>query len=76
MTDVKTGAQPVLVKEHTNTVMAANRSVDGARAVTAGGGNNEIIVWDTKDGAVVRKFQSASKSLWAVGWGKDGKSLA
>ncbi|MBP3956780.1 caspase family protein [Gemmata sp. G18] len=76
VTDVETGRQPVVVKEHTNTVMAVNRSADGARAVTAGGENNEIIVWGTRDGAIVRKFQSASKSLWAVGWGKDGKSLA
>ncbi|HVL12316.1 MAG TPA: caspase family protein [Gemmata sp.] len=74
--DVEAGRHPVVVKDHTNTVMAVNRSADGALAVTAGGESNEIIVWDAKTGAAVRKFQSAGKGLWAVGWGKDGKSLA
>jgi WD40 repeat protein len=75
VTEIATGKQTALVKEHTNTV-AVNRSTDGALAVSAGGESNEIIVWDTKDGSIVRKFQPASKGLWAVGWGKDGKSLA
>ena len=74
--DIASGKHPVIIKEHTNTVMAVNCSVDGALAVSAGGEQNEIIVWKTKDGTIVRKFQSASKGLWAVGWAIDGKSLA
>ncbi len=74
--DVVTGARPVLVRDHPNTVIAVNRSADGARAVTAGGANNEIHIWDTKTGSVVRTFDGASKSLWAIGWAKDGRSLA
>jgi WD40 repeat protein len=76
ITDTDTGKRPVIVRDHSNTVMAANCSADGLLAVTAGGENNEILVWDAKTGALVRRFQSASKGLWAVGWGKDGKSLA
>ena len=76
VTDLETGAHPVLHKEHTNTVMAVNRSADGALAVSAGGDSNEIIVWKTADGTIVRKFQALNRGIWAVGWSKDGKSLA
>ncbi|MBY0459117.1 MAG: hypothetical protein K2V38_17415, partial [Gemmataceae bacterium] len=76
ITDVTTGKRPVVVKEHTNSVTVVGCSADGTLAVSAGGEANEILVWSTKDGAVLRKFQSASKGLWAVGWAKDGKSLA
>jgi WD40 repeat protein len=75
VTDIEAGNQPTL-KEHPNTVMAVNRSADGTLAVSAGGESNEIIVWNTADGTVLRKFESASKAIWAVGWSKDGKSLA
>jgi len=74
--DIETGKHPVIIRDHTNTVMAVNRSADGALAVSAGGEQNEIIVWNTKDGTILRKIQSPSKALWAVGWGKNGKSLA
>ncbi len=74
--DLATGEHPVIVRDHTNTVMAVDRSADGALAVTAGGEFNEILVWDVKTGALVRRFQAASKGLWAVGWAKDGKALA
>jgi WD40 repeat protein len=67
---------PVLMRDHSNTVMAADCSADGALAVTAGGEANEVIVWKTADGKPVRRFQAASKSVWAVGWSKDGKALA
>lgn len=67
---------PVLMRDHTNTVMAADCTADGTLAVTAGGEANEVIVWKTADGKPVRRFQAASKSVWAVGWSKDGKALA
>lgn len=76
VTDIATGNRPVIVRDHSNTVMAVERSADGALAVTAGGDFNEILVWDVKTGTLVRRFQSASKGLWAVGWSKDGHSLA
>jgi WD40 repeat protein len=74
--DLEGGKPPVLIRDHTNTVMAVNRSADGALAVSAGGDSNEIIVWKTADGSVVRKFKALNRAIWAVGWGKDGKSLA
>jgi WD40 repeat protein len=76
ITDVDTGKRPVLIRDHSNTVMAVNCSPDGAVAVSAGGDKNEILVWDAKTGEIIQRLQTSSKGLWAVGWGKDGKSLA
>ncbi|VTU02086.1 wd40 repeat-containing protein : WD40 repeat-containing protein OS=Singulisphaera acidiphila (strain ATCC BAA-1392 / DSM 18658 / VKM B-2454 / MOB10) GN=Sinac_0055 PE=4 SV=1: WD40: WD40: WD40: WD40: Peptidase_C14 [Gemmataceae bacterium] len=74
--DVATGDRPVTVKEHSNTVRAVACNADGSLAVTSGGEAHETIVWKTSDGTVVRKFAGASRGLWAVGWGRDGKSVA
>ena len=74
--DLETGKRSSLVKDHTNTVMRVNRSRDGTLAVSSGGDENETIVWKVSNGSIVNKFAAPSKGLWAVGWGKDGKSLA
>lgn len=74
--DVESGKRPTIVRAHTNTVLAVNRSRDGTLAVSSGGDLNETIVWRVANGAVIRRLAAPSQGLWAVGWGKDGKSLA
>jgi WD40 repeat protein len=75
LTNIETGKQTVTI-EHSNTVMAVDRSVDGKLAASVGGLNNELVVWNTTDGAVLCRFETPSRTIWAVGWSKDGKSVA
>ncbi len=74
--DVATGKRRLQLTEHSNTVFAINVSADGRFAVSTGGENNETLVWKTADGTVVQKFEGGGRSLWAVAWSPDGKSLA
>ncbi|MFO0937564.1 MAG: caspase family protein [Gemmataceae bacterium] len=74
--DLDSNQRIVIKQDHSNTVMRCNRSKDGILAVTAGGENNEILVWHALNGKVIRRFQSASKAVWAVGWSRDGRSVS
>ena len=74
--DVETDDRPVLVREHTNTVATVTCSADGLLAASCGGEFNETLVWTAADGAIGRRFAATTRGLWAVGWGRDGKSLA
>jgi hypothetical protein len=61
---------------HSNTVLFGSLSADGRLAVTAGGDSHESFVWQTADGSVVQKVQGGGRSVWAAGWGPDGKTIA
>ena len=61
---------------HSNTVQHGSLSTDGRLAVTTGGDDHETFVWRTADAAVVQKFQGGGRSVWGVGWGAEGKSIA
>jgi WD40 repeat protein len=53
-------------KRHNNTV-SATTFMDDNTAVTAGGNDKEIFVWDIKNGKIVSKFRGCGKTIWAVG---------
>jgi WD40 repeat protein len=74
--DLASGKPRVQFTAHTNTVMHASLSSDGALAVSTGGDNHETFVLSTVDGAVVQKLVGKGKSVWGVGWSPDGKSVA
>src|SRR5262249_43088747 len=40
------------------------------------GDDNQTYVWRTADGSLVHKLQSGGRSVWGVGWSRDGKSIA
>ncbi len=61
---------------HTNTVSAIDVSADGQRIVSSGGNQQETFVWDASKGTVLNRFAGAGSGVWAIGWAKDGKSLA
>ncbi len=73
--NVETGARSEIDK-HANTVMAVNRSRDGALAVSAGGDDNETLVWSLNNGRILQKLAGGGRPVWGVGWAADGRSLA
>jgi WD40 repeat protein len=74
--DAETGEPKADCTEHTNTAMSVNVSPDGTLAVSNGGNQNETLVWETATGKLVRRLVASGSGIWAVGWAKDGKSLA
>ncbi len=74
--EVATGRKVVEFNEHHNTVMHGSVSPDGKRAVTTGGDDNEIFIWNTENGEAEHKLVGAGRAVWGVGWSTDGKTIA
>ncbi len=74
--DSNTGAVRVPFTHHSNNVASVDVSADGSRIVTSGGNQQETFVWDADKGTVLNRFAGAGSGVWAIGWAKDGKSLA
>src|SRR5262249_40838959 len=49
---------------------------DGSLAATTGGNDNETFLWKTADAALVHRLAGKGRTVWSVGWGPDGKSIA
>ena len=62
--------------EHKNVVLATAISPDGRLAATGGGDDQEIYLWDIRTGAVRQKLVGKGNSVWSVGFGKDGRTVA
>lgn len=62
--------------KHSNIVLATDISPDRKTAVTAGGDENEIYLWDIATGQVKKKMVGKGNSIWGVGFAKDGRSIA
>lgn len=60
---------------HTNTVGSVSVSKDGSLVVTAGGSDNEIVVWKTADGTQVKRLAGEGRAIWGLAWSKDGRTL-
>lgn len=69
------GKQRVVFKEHGNTVMDVRYSKDGQLVVSSGGDDQETFVWKSADGAVAAKLMGIGKTVWGLGWRKDGKAF-
>ncbi len=81
--DLKSGKEILTYSGHNFIVLAAAISPDGHWAVTAGGNNSEIHIWDLRTGERRRSpsgqplMPSAKVQLaFAVGFAKDGRSIA
>ncbi|MEK6589057.1 MAG: caspase family protein [Nitrospinota bacterium] len=61
---------------HENVVLATAISPDGTTVATGGGNDNEIYLWDIKTGEVKQKMSGKGKMVWAVGFSRDGGSIA
>jgi len=73
---IPSGEKLTSFTKHSNIVMATDISPDMKTAVTAGGDENEIYLWDLTTGKVKQKMMGKGKGIWSVGFAKDGRSIA
>ncbi len=73
---IPTGKKITSFAKHNNNVLAADISPDGRTAATGGGNDNEIFLWDLTTGKVRQKMVGKGKTIWSVGFSKDGRSIA
>ena len=62
--------------QHKNTVLATAFSPDGRLVATGGGSDQEIYLWNPKDGQVKHKLVGKGSSVWSVGFSQDGNAIA
>ena len=70
------GTELASYNAHDNIVLATAISPDGRWAATAGGSNQEIHIWNLQTRKLKQRLVGVGASIWAVGFSKDGKSLA
>jgi WD40 repeat protein len=71
-----TGRELLTYKGHDNIVLATAISPSGRWAATGGGSDQAIHLWTLRDGKLKQRLVGVGASTWAVGFGKDGKTLA
>jgi WD40 repeat protein len=74
--DVERGTPVQIYRGHQHIVMAAAISSDGRLAVTAGGWNNEIHIWEYESGRLLRSMQGTGAGVVSVGFSADGSEVA
>lgn len=74
--DVTRGTPSRTYGGHDHLVVATATSPTSPLAVTAGGSNNEIHIWDMITGKVVKILRGSGQSVWATGFSSDGALLA
>lgn len=61
---------------HDNIVLATAFSPDGATIATAGGVNNKIYLWHTRNGQLAQTLGGQGAAVWSVGFAADGQRIA
>jgi eukaryotic-like serine/threonine-protein kinase len=81
-----TGHESLVLRGHTQNVMGVSFSPDGHRLATVSGGvlavplvaakPGELMIWEAKDGALVRTLRGHEGPLTTVAYSPDGRTLA
>ena len=74
--NLKTGQRRLNFPHHDNTVFHASVSNDRQLVVSTGGDDHDIIIWRPTDGSIVQRIKGSGKSVFGVGWHRDGKTIA
>ena len=62
--------------KHETSVGATAFSPDGKIVVTAGGGTTGIFLRNSETGITIKKLTGEGQAIWAVGFARDGQSIA
>ena len=62
--------------KHETSVGATAFSPDGKVVVTAGGGTTGIFLRNSETGITIKKLTGEGQAIWAVGFARDGQSIA
>lgn len=73
--NIEAGKPRIDMPEHNNTVQHSSLSPDGTLAISTGGDRGDTIIWKVDNGEIIQKLQGAGRTVWAGGWGRDGKSI-
>jgi WD40 repeat protein len=73
--EVPSGREVTHFSRHANTVAGAAFSADG-KTVATGDFESKIFLWNPANAAVLHKLAGNGSQTWAVGYGRDGKSIA
>lgn len=63
-------------KGHTDVPLYGGLSPDGSLAATSGFFGNELFLWKTADGSLVRHLGGQSRAILTVAWSPDGSTIA
>ena len=74
--DVERAQASFIYRGHQHLVAATAISPDGRLAVTAGGRNNEVHVWELATGRLVKSLEGTGAAVVGVGFAADGQEVA
>jgi len=63
-------------EKHESAVLATDISPDGSTAATGGGNDQRICLWNVHTGRETKKLIGNGKTIFSVGFSKDGRSIA
>jgi WD40 repeat protein len=76
MCGTRHGKEVTTYDGHDNIVLATAIAPDGATAAIAGGDNNEIHLWNLRDGKLEHALTGVGRPIWSVGFSPGGRSIA
>ncbi len=74
--DVASGNETAVHHGHDSLVLAVAMSPDGQLAATGGGSNNEVRLWNPRNGKLIRTLSGVGRAIWSVGFSMDGRQIA
>ena len=74
--DIERAEPTFIYRGHQGIVMATAISRDGRHALTAGGRNNELHLWNLDTGTLVKAMSGVGRSVLSVGFAPDGSRVA
>jgi WD40 repeat protein len=74
--DFPSGTPRISFSRHTELIETTAISPDGRIAATAGGERNQIYLWNTSTGALLKMLSGAGSAVWNVAFSRDAHSVA